>query len=125
MAIEAILCAQLESVAGLSGKVFPCSAKEGTKAPYLVYLQTGGSTYEALDGYMDLNQKSFELNVVHTSYKNMKSLAELVISKLKGMQGCTISGTLIQKLSIDENSPELYESEVNFFRKIINIKIIY
>ncbi|MHC1696453.1 MAG: DUF3168 domain-containing protein [Eubacteriales bacterium] len=125
MAIEDVLKETLETVAGLSGQVYPLNAPEDNPAPYLTYLQSSGEEYDALDDWTGLYKGSYELNVLHRSYKEMKQLAALVIAKLKTLQGTTISEILVQSVSIDENSPELYETQIKLYRKIINITIQY
>lgn len=125
MALEEILTTQLSAVTGLSGKVHPINANPKESAPYLVYLKTGGEEYGILNGYTGTNQTRFELNLFHSSYSNVKALAASVTTKLKTLQGNTFSGTLIQALWFDENSPELYEEQLKMFRKILNITIIY
>lgn len=125
MAFEEILTAQLETVSGLSGKVEPINIPQGTSPPYAIYMQRGGAEFEELVGFTGCKRNDYEINILHTTYKAMKDLTALVIAKLKTMQGTTYSGTLVQAVFFDENSPEMWEDEVNLCRKIIFLTIIY
>lgn len=125
MAIEEIISAQLSTITGLSGKVQPVRANQATSAPYLVYRQTGGSGHDSLNSFDGPYKADYELNILATTYASMKTIAAAVLAKLKSLQGNTYSGTLIQAVMVDENSPELEEIEVNLYRKIINLSLIY
>jgi len=125
MVVEEVLVTQLNTITVLNKKVYPLNAPENTVAPYLVYLQSGGREYEGLNEYTGTMNSSYELNILHSTYKQMKEVSALVIQKLKTLQGNSFGGILIQRLSFDEDSPELYEAEVDLYRKIININITY
>lgn len=106
-------------------KIYPLTAPEGTLAPYLIYTSSEGIYDKALQGFLSTKEVSCELDILNTSYSSMKALSKLIMDKLKSFEGRVIgtSGPYIQELTFDDDSPELYESEVNLYRKIINIKV--
>jgi Ribonuclease G/E len=57
----------------------------------------------------------------------MKALAKQVINKLKTfeLRVIGINGPYIQELTFDDNSPELYESEIFLYRKIISFTVSF
>ncbi len=116
-----------EELIPICSKVFPLTATEGTTAPYIIYKSSEGRNLKTLGGNLDLKEVSCELDILATSYSNMKSLAKQVIEKLKSFELRNIgtSGPYIQELTFDDDSPELYESEVFLYRKIISFNISF
>lgn len=125
MAFEEVLTTQLKTVSALSSRVYPVTGVQGCVAPYLVYLQSSKHEYEKLTGYTGVSISRYELNILHSTYSGMKSVAASVVALLKTFQGNAVSGLFIQALSFDEDSPELWENEPQLFRKIINFEVIY
>lgn len=119
--------AELETITELKNKVFPLNAPEGTDAPYLVYISSEGQYDKSLDGFLDTKELGCELNILNVGYKNLKNLSKKVMDKLKSFEGRNIGtdGMYIQELTFDDDSPELYEDQVQFYRKIINFKISF
>jgi hypothetical protein len=122
---EEALVAQLKTIAALSNRIYPVTGVQSAAAPYIVYLQSDSAEFEILKGYTGRKKSSYELNILDKTYSGMKSVAASVVTLLKTFQGATIGGILVQGLSFDENSPELWENEPQLFRKIINFEVIY
>jgi hypothetical protein len=126
MGLKTGLIAQLKTITGIANRVFPGGkVPQGQVAPYIVLVKSGGAEYDALDGWTGLHRDSYELNMLESTNELADSLADSVITKLKAMQGATHGSAYIQDMQIDENSPELYEEQINLYRKIINITVIY
>lgn len=127
MTFEEALGKELEGIEGLSEKVFPLNAKEGTKAPYLIYVSSEGLYNKDLEGYQDTKEVSCEVNTLNTRYDNMKALGKAVFNKLKSFEGreIGIDGPYIQEVIFDDNCPEVYEEQVKLYRKIINVRFYY
>jgi hypothetical protein len=124
MTFEEALRAELSSITGLSNKVFPLHAKEGIKAPYVIYLSSEGVRDKSFEGYLGTQEVECEINIIHSTYSNMKSLTKLVLNKIISFQGNYIGGygPLIQNVSY-EKPVELYENEVSLYRCLIDIKV--
>jgi hypothetical protein len=120
---EEALTAELTMVEGLDNKVFPLNAKEGTVPPYIVYLSSEGVQDKSFDGYLITKEVECEINILHSTYREMKGLTKVVLEKILSFQGRTIGedGPRIQNLSY-EKPIELYEKEIKQYRSVIDVK---
>ncbi|SDM17419.1 DUF3168 domain-containing protein [Bacillus sp. OK048] len=121
MDFEEALRAELGTIAGLTNKVFPLNATEGTKAPYIIYVSSEGVQDKSLLGYLSSKEVDCEINIVQASYGSMKSLTKLVISQIISFIGRNIgeNGPFIQNVTYHK-PVELYEQEVNLYRCVID-----
>jgi hypothetical protein len=121
---EEALTAELTMIEGLATKVFPLNAKEGTVPPYIVYLSTEGIQDKSFDGYLITKEVECEINILHSTYREMKDLTKLVMAKVISFQGKSIGngGPKIQNLSY-EKPVELYEKEIKQYRSVIELKL--
>lgn len=113
--IESDVVEVIETVQDLRGKVYPLNAPENGRLPYVVYVSSGSTEDDSLSGWIGSYDTEMEINVLHRTYKSMKSLAKAVVDALKGISDVTVH--------IDENQPELYEPEIQAYRKIIQLII--
>jgi hypothetical protein len=120
---EQALTAELESISGLGGKVFPLNATEGTKPPYLIYVTSEGLRDKTLDGYLESREIDYELNILSATYTGLKPLITEVISKILSFQSRVIgtNGPYVQNVTYEE-PVELYEAQVNWYRCNIQIR---
>lgn len=125
MEVEKAVRAKINTIAELTNKVFPLSAPEGTTAPYVVYVTTADTETDTLGGWIGSYDATVEINVIHSSYSGMKSMSKTVISALKTLNDSTYGGVDFQAVHIDSNQPELYEKEIDMYRKIINFTANY
>ncbi|RSD21075.1 DUF3168 domain-containing protein [Mesobacillus subterraneus] len=123
MDFEEALTAELTMIEGLANKVFPLNAKEGTLPPYIVYLSSEGLQDKTFDGYLLFKEVECEINILHSTYREMKDLTKVVLGKILSFQGRTIGegGPRIQNLSY-EKPFELYEKEIKQYRSVIDVK---
>lgn len=129
MNFEAALSAELESVTGLSRKVYGLTGVEvvtAPAAPYLIFVSSEGLQEKAFEGYLALKEVDFELNILHSTYSNMKALTAAVLAKVISFQSRVIgtNGPFIQDITY-EKPVELYESEVKMYRSNIMAKAIF
>lgn len=115
--IETVIVEAIERVPTLSDRVFPLNAPEKQLPPYCVYVSYGATETDTLGGWIGSYDGEIEVNIIHKSYKGMKALSKQVVDQLKMITEAS--------LSIREDSPEIYESEIQAYRKIINIKMMY
>lgn len=114
-----------EEVKTIISNVYPLSAPEGTKAPYLIYTSSEGLKDKSLDGFLSSKKVSCELDIIENSYESLKILAKQIMTKLESFE-CRVIGTngpYIQELTFDDDCPELYETETKQVRKIISFKV--
>lgn len=115
--IEAVVARYLKSIPEVSQKVYPLGAPENATLPFLVYISDGATEDDSLSGWIGSFNSEMEVNVLHSSYKAMKRLTAQVVSKLKTVTEVS--------LTISEEAPEVYESQIQAYRKAIHIKIMY
>ena len=113
--IETAVTAAIESGAGLAGKVYPLNAPEGAPLPYVVYVSEGTTEDDTLSGWIGSFDTEMEINVLHQSYKGMKTLARKIVEALKSTRGAAVH--------IREEQPELYKEEIGAYRKIIELRL--
>jgi hypothetical protein len=128
MNFEEALRVELGTLTGLSNKVFPLNATEGTKAPYVVYVSSEGLQVKTLQGYLGSKEVDCEINILHDSYANMKDLGKEVLAKIISFQGRHIGGLLSKDGPFIQNVTytkpmEIYEKEVALYRSVIDITV--
>jgi hypothetical protein len=124
MNFEEALVSELSALTELQNKVFPISASEGTKPPFIIYVSSEGIQDKTLDGYLTSKELDCEIHVIHRNYSNMKSLTKEVLSKLQTFYGRAIGidGPFIKSLSY-EKPTEVHEKEVGFYRSSFDINV--
>lgn len=125
MNLEQALYAELKTIAGIT--VWPMNAPEGTTAPYVTYETSDLNEDKTLDGYLPHGNTECTVDVFGATFPLMKSTSALVKSRLKSFEGRTIGtlGPYIQELTFSESNPEMYEPEINLYRKSINFKVYF
>lgn len=123
---EEALIAELKTVSGLSGKIFPLHPPKGEPAPLAFFLGGGGEEFKAHDGYTGLVKTNYEINTVAKSYASMAYLGSMVNDKLKSFQSRAIGdgSVYIQNISVDEPD-KVYEEQVNLYRSSTQIIVTY
>jgi len=124
--LEQGLTTELSAIAGLTGKVFPIMATQGTAAPYLTYILTSNDRTKTLSGHDGLVESQYQLDLYHSAYGDLKALKKLVIANIKTYDLRNIGGTgpYIQQVEIITDF-EAYEDSLELFKGIIEININY
>lgn len=127
MEFEKALRSELKSITGLSNKVFPLNAPEGTDAPYVTYESGDYHKEKALSGFLSYGSLECTVDVFGATYAQMKSISALVIAKIESFIQCSIgtTGPHIQNVTFDDLLPETYEPEIDKYRKSIGFTVNY
>ena len=125
MTPEQAVTAVLETVDGLAGKVFPAEALKNAAAPFAFYLLDEDSEREALDGPTGLCSATLEVHCVARNYGELVAMSAAVRSALRGMQGQTFDGMLIERATVRQRSPDIKEVEVNLYRRMYVLQLDY
>lgn len=127
MTFEAALRAELMTITSLNNKVFPMRAPEGTEAPYLIYTTTLGDYDKSLEGWHKSKGVTVELNVIHARAADVRSLAAQVMVLVMGFEGRQLASTgpLINEIVFEGEGVELYEAQVDLYRKVISFKTYF
>ena len=122
---EEALTAELSALPGLARKVFPLNAKEGTLAPYIIYVSSEGQQDKTLQGYIESKEVECEINIFHPSYAGLKKLTKEVLSLLITFNGRFIGsseGPFVENVTYDK-PVELHENQVSLYRCLIDLKV--
>ncbi|GJM84317.1 hypothetical protein HMSSN139_68130 [Paenibacillus sp. HMSSN-139] len=126
MDFEEALSAEIESISGLRGKVFPVFIP-GKPAPYAVYLSSPGLRDKTLNnGYLHSKKVGVSLNIVASKYEQLKPLLNAALNKLISFEGRVIGtdGPYIDELTY-EQPVELWEDEPKLYRGLIEFEVYY
>lgn len=117
MTFEEALRAELNIITGLTNKIYPLNAPDGTRPAYLIYSVSRALNDKTLTGFLSTKEMRVELNIVDYTYAGMKSLAEQVMSVIKSfpLRIIGINGSYVQNVTQD-GYVELYEGQVGWYR---------
>ncbi|MFJ5713117.1 DUF3168 domain-containing protein [Neobacillus sp. NPDC093127] len=118
---EQALESELGQIDDIEDKIYALNAEEGVKAPYIIYVSSDGLQDKSLLGYLSSREVDCEINVIHTTYAEMKAITKEVLAKILSFQGRIIgeNGPFIQNVTYHK-PVELYEQEVNLYRCVID-----
>lgn len=124
MTFEEALTAEMESIPDLTGRVYPLRAPESYSPPFLVYVSNEGLPDQTLDGFLLTKEINFEVNVIHSTYSNLKPLTDSVLSTLQSflLRNIGTGGPFIQEIDYEE-PVNLYEPEIELYRCFIRAKV--
>lgn len=100
-------------------------ALKNATADFVFYRQTEGGDDDDLDGPNGLCTATFEIHCVARSYAALVSLAGEVRQALRGAQGRSFNGLLVERAKVRQASPDLNEREVNLMRRVYTLQLDY
>jgi hypothetical protein len=124
MDFEEALSEELSAILGVENKVFPLSANEGEKPPFIIYVSSEGKETMTMEGYHDTKEIGCIIHIVTQHYHQLKPLTKQVISKLQSFYGRQIgtNGPYVKSFTYDEPT-EVHEEEVNYSRCSFDIRV--
>jgi len=123
--LEETMIAALEALDGLSGRVCPVIDIQKNTGPLVVYDQKIERQEQELEGDSGLQTASFEIHVLHSTYRRMRLLSETVKTALKSLRGSTKGPLLIEAVILELATPDLLEGKVQLFRRTYNVTFNY
>jgi len=126
MDFEQALCYEIQTINGLSGKVFPQQAEEDTQPPFVVYVSSDGEKIMTLGGPTNMTELNCEIHVVAESYEQLKSLTKAVLDRIRSFFQRAIgqNGPTIKSVSHIEPIED-FDNNFNFHKSSFTIKIRY
>ena len=134
---EFALVQALETVPGLQDKTNALQPKKGVKPPFAFYVSSTDDEEQALDGGTGLMRYTATVHLVSGSFRGLQLLCAWARSAVLAMQGATYSTPadeldsvlrgriLVEDTNMTQSSPDLYESEVGYYRRMYTVRIDY
>lgn len=133
---EFALVQALETVPGLQNRVNALQPKKGVKPPFAFYVSDTDDEDQALDGGTGLQRYTATLHLVEASFRGLQLLCAWTRAAIVAMKHGTYStpeyddgaprGTiLVEDTGMTQSSPDLYEAEVGYYRRMYTVRIDY
>jgi hypothetical protein len=124
MDFEQALVHELQSISGLSGKVFPTFAEENTKPPMIVYISSGGERIMTLTGPTNLTELTCEIHIITEDYAALKNLSRVVLDRIRSFFQRPIGkgGPYIKSVSHTEPTEDI-DNNTHFHQSSFDIRI--
>jgi hypothetical protein len=126
MDFEQAFHAELSSITGLQGKVFPAYVPESITPPFLIYYKSLGEIIKTLDGTSQTRNGLYEVDLLAKNYSEIQQLFEAIKAKVLSFVGRTVGGSniYVQDVTI-ESFIELFEDKVKLYRMNAEIRIYF
>ena len=127
----------LESVPVLNDKVSAIQPKKDFRPPFAFYVSDTDDEEESLDGWTGLQRYTGSVHLVNASYRGLQLLCARVRKAFQEARGALYETPenepdtvmrgriLVENAVITQSSPDLYESEVGYYRRVLNIRLDY
>jgi len=134
---EFALVQVLETVPGMKGRITALQPKKGVKPPFAFYVSNTDDEVQALDGGTGLQSYTATLHLVSDTFHGLQLLcawAKKVIRDMKGASYWTPENApedvlqgqiLVEDANVAQSSPDLYEAEVCYYRRMYTVRIDY
>lgn len=124
--MEKALRYELNQIPEIENKIFPVNVPEGKKPPFLVYMLSRHSQVKTLQGYKNIHEATYVLNIMAETYSQVKNITQKVKDVLVSFPKRKIGKekVFIQDIEI-ENTSETYEPELDLCRSVIEITFFY
>jgi hypothetical protein len=124
MNFEEALVYELETISGLTNRVFPQTTKEGTEPPFVVYTSSEGEEIMTLDGGTGIYELTAEINVVGKNYDEMKVYTKAVLDKATSFYGRKIGVDGPNILSLSYGEPvESFDESMEYHRSTVELRV--
>jgi|SRR5689334_4389313 len=124
MNFEEALVYELETISGLTNRVFPQTTKEGTEPPFVVYTSSEGEEIMTLDGGTNIFELTAEINVVGKNYDEMKVYTKAVLDKATSFYGRKIGIDGPNILSLSYGEPvESFDESMEYHRSTVELRV--
>ena len=133
---EFALVQMLETVPGLQNKTNALQPKRDVKPPFAFYVSETDDEDQALDGGTGLMRYNATLHLVESSFRGLQLLCAWARAAILAMRRGTYSTPenddgaprgriLVEDAGMTQSSPDLYEAEVGYYRRMYSIRIDY
>lgn len=128
--VDFAMVSAVESVNDLQDQIWPLQPKKNAKPSFCFYEQISDDEEEALDGLTGLQHTGFRLHVVSDGIMSLSTLCARIMAAIRWMAGSVFQRTesariYVEYVTTKQTSPDLYESDVGFYRRIYEVDIFY
>ncbi len=125
MDFEQALCEELSIITGIT--VWPLNPPEGQSAPYMTYETGDRAEIKTHDGFGDSGPLECTVDIYAITYPEIKTFSASVEGKIKTFMHRSIGtgGPYIQNVTFEDLFPEMYEPNVDLYRKSITFTVFY
>lgn len=124
MTLEGLIVERLSLIVELNHNIYPLCVPEYVEAPYIAYVQSGGTHGKDLQGYNDFEVCTYEINILATKYSQLKMLEKKVYEVLRALVNEKIDNKVIQDIVIDAPN-EQYEEAIQLQRANIEFTVYF
>ena len=130
LSVDFAMVSAVENINGLQDQIWPLQPKKNAKPPFCFYEQITDDEEEALDGLTGLQHTGFRLHVVSGGLLSLSALCAKILAVIRGMAGSVFqngegSSIYVEYVTAKQTSPDLYESDVGFYRRIYEVDFFY
>lgn len=147
LSVDFAMVSAVESIDGLRDQIWPLQPKKNARPPFCFYEQITDDEEEALDGLTGLQHTGFRLHVVTGGFWELSTLCTKIMAAIRGLTGhvnprtdntvagiavsgravadTDDTGTYVEYVTAKQTSPDLYESDVGFYRRIYEVDFFY
>ena len=125
MSCDKAILAALEPLEGLRTAPGPVELLREAVPPFVFFLQVYEEETDTLEGGAGLFTSEYEIHLVTALYAQLQELAPRVRLALRGLAGQTVAGTLVQRVTVEQASPDLREREVGYYRRVYRARFNY
>lgn len=134
---EFALVQALETIPLLQGRINALQPKKGVRPPFAFYVSDADDEDQALDGGTGLKRYTATLHLVGETYLGLHLLcarAKMAILEMRGRAYSTPENEpddvlrgriLVEDTGMTQSSPDLYETEVGYYRRMYSIRLDY
>lgn len=124
--IEDDLYTDLETITGLSGKIYALRAGKSVIVPYAIYHRISTQRDQTLMGFVGNAEVAFQLDIYHSTRAAMLTVKANIIARLKTYNQLMIGSTFIQSVEILNEMEDIEELNDNLkFKGIVEFSIYY
>lgn len=124
--IEDDLYTNLETITGLTGKVYALRASKSAVVPYAVYNRISTQREQTLTGFVGNAEVAFQLDIYHSTRAAMLTIKAALIARLKTYNQLAIGSTFIQSVEILNEMEDLEElNDTVKYKGIVEFSVYY
>jgi len=130
LSVDFAMVSAVESVNDLQDQIWPLQPKKNAKPPFCFYEQITDDEEDALDGPTGMQHTGFRLHIVSGGLLSLSAQCAKILAAIRRMAGSSFQNEedgsiFVEYVTAKQTSPDLYESDVGFYRRIYEVDFFY